>query len=103
MADATVRPLEHPRRPDRRGRLQTWSGSPAERSDMGSNKHYPEERPVHRVTVDGFWMDRIAGDQRALRPIRGRDRHVTFAEMPPKPEDYPGALPEMLYAGSLVF
>ena len=25
---------------------------------MGSDKHYPEERPVHRVTVDGFWIDR---------------------------------------------
>ena len=25
---------------------------------MGSDKHYPEERPRHRVTVDGFWMDR---------------------------------------------
>ena len=25
---------------------------------MGSDKHYPEERPSHRVTVDGFWMDR---------------------------------------------
>ena len=24
---------------------------------MGSNDHYPEERPVHRVTVDGFWID----------------------------------------------
>ena len=26
--------------------------------EMGSNDHYPEERPVHRVTVDGFWIDR---------------------------------------------
>ena len=24
---------------------------------MGSDKHYPEEAPAHRVTVDGFWMD----------------------------------------------
>src|SRR3954465_15103687 len=25
---------------------------------MGSDKHYPEEAPAHRATVDGFWMDR---------------------------------------------
>jgi sulfatase modifying factor 1 len=24
---------------------------------MGSANFYPEERPVHEVTVDGFWMD----------------------------------------------
>jgi 5'-3' exonuclease len=24
---------------------------------MGSNDFYPEDRPVHRVTVDRFWMD----------------------------------------------
>ena len=35
---------------------------------MGSDKHYPEEAPVHRVTVDGFWLDR----QRNAR--RGRHR-----------------------------
>jgi formylglycine-generating enzyme required for sulfatase activity len=29
--------------------------------------------------------------------------HRTFAEIPPDPKDYPGALPHMLYAGSLVF
>jgi len=29
--------------------------------------------------------------------------HVTFAEIPPDPKDYPGALPDMLFAGSLVF
>jgi hypothetical protein len=27
----------------------------------------------------------------------------TFAEVPPNPRDYPGALSEMLYAGSIVF
>jgi len=25
---------------------------------VGSDSHYPEERPEHRVTVDGFCMDR---------------------------------------------
>ena len=30
-------------------------------------------------------------------------RHVTFAEIPPDPKDYPGARPDMLFAGSLVF
>lgn len=25
---------------------------------MGSDRHYPEEAPVHRVTVDAFWIDR---------------------------------------------
>ena len=25
---------------------------------MGSDRHYPEEAPVHAVTVDGVWMDR---------------------------------------------
>ena len=26
---------------------------------MGSDGHYPEEAPVHRVTVDGFWIDAL--------------------------------------------
>ncbi len=24
---------------------------------MGSDVHYPEERPAHGVTVDDFWID----------------------------------------------
>ena len=70
---------------------------------MGSEKHYPEERPVHRVTVDGFWMDRYPVTNERFARFVEETRHVTFAEIPPRAEDYPGALPEMLYAGSLVF
>jgi formylglycine-generating enzyme required for sulfatase activity len=70
---------------------------------MGSNKHYPEEAPAHRVIVDPFWID--------VKPVTNRDfaqfvaatGHVTCAEVPPDPADYPGALPEMLRAGSLLF
>ena len=70
---------------------------------MGSDRHYPEEAPSHRVTVDDFWIDRCAGDQPPVQGVRSRHGHVTFAEIAPDPKDYPGALPHMLKAGSLVF
>jgi len=70
---------------------------------MGSDKHYPEEAPTHRVTVDGFWMDRYPVTNARFREFVEVTGHVTFAELPPNPDDYPGALPEMLYPGSLVF
>jgi len=70
---------------------------------MGSDRHYPEEAPVHRVTVDPFWMDRTPVANRQFREFVNSTGYVTFAEIPPDPKDYPGALPHMLYAGSLVF
>jgi len=70
---------------------------------MGSDKHYPEEAPVHRVTVDGFWMDRTPVTNRQFKEFIRATGHVSFAEIPPDARDYPGALPQMLYAGSLVF
>ena len=70
---------------------------------MGSDKHYPEEAPVHRVTVDGFWMDRTPVTNRQFKEFVRATGHVTFAEIPPDPKDYPGALPHMLFTGSLVF
>jgi formylglycine-generating enzyme required for sulfatase activity len=70
---------------------------------MGSDTHYPEERPAHRVTVDGFWMDCApVSNERFARFVQSTG-HITFAEIPPTAEDYPGALPEQLFAGSLVF
>lgn len=70
---------------------------------MGSDRHYPEEAPVHRVTVDGFWIDTAPVTNEQFAAFVRATGHVTFAEIPPDPKDYPGALPEMLYAGSLVF
>ena len=70
---------------------------------MGSDKHYPEEAPVHRVTVGDFWIDRTPVTNRQFREFVQATGHVTFAEIPPDPKDYPGALPDMLFAGSLVF
>jgi formylglycine-generating enzyme len=70
---------------------------------MGSDKHYPEERPAHHVSVDGFWIDRHPVTNARFETFVVATNHVTFAEIPPDPRDYPGALPDMLYAGSLVF
>ena len=70
---------------------------------MGSDRHYPEEAPVHTVTVDGFWMDRTPVTNAAFLQFVRATGYRTFAELTPKAEDYPGALPHMLRAGSLVF
>jgi sulfatase modifying factor 1 len=70
---------------------------------MGSNDHYPEEAPVHRVSVDGFWIDRTPVTNRQFKEFIKATGHVTTAQIVPDPKDYPGALPHMLYAGSLVF
>lgn len=70
---------------------------------MGSDRHYPEEAPVHRVTVDGFWIDATPVTNRQFEAFVEATGHVTVAEQEPDPDDYPGALPHMLRAGSLVF
>jgi sulfatase modifying factor 1 len=70
---------------------------------MGSDKHYPEEAPAHRVAVDGFWIDTHPVTNSQFGEFVRATGHVTVAEVSPNPTDYPGALPHMLFAGSLVF
>lgn len=70
---------------------------------MGSDKHYPEEAPSHRASVDPFWIDATPVTNRQFRAFVEATGHVTFAEIAPDPKDYPGALPHMLRAGSLMF
>jgi sulfatase modifying factor 1 len=76
---------------------------PAGTFRMGSDRHYPEEAPVHRVTVSSFFIDSTPVTNRHFKEFVKATGHVTFAETPPNPKDYPGALPHMIYAGSLVF
>jgi sulfatase modifying factor 1 len=70
---------------------------------MGSDKHYPEEAPAHRVAVDGFWIDCHPVTNQQFREFVSATGHVTFAEVAPDPANYPDALPELIFAGSLVF
>ena len=69
---------------------------------MGSDRHYPEEAPQHEVRVDGFGSTASISN-RDFEQFVENTGYVTFAEIPPDPENYPGALPEMLQAGSTVF
>lgn len=70
---------------------------------MGSDNHYPEEAPAHPVTVSGFWIDGTQVTNAAFRRFVKATGYVTVAERAPDPAQYPGALPEMLVPGSVVF
>ena len=70
---------------------------------MGSERFYAEERPVHEVKVDGLWMDRSEVTNEQFARFVAETSYVTLAERAPKAEDFPGAPPENLVAGSMVF
>jgi formylglycine-generating enzyme required for sulfatase activity len=70
---------------------------------MGSNCHYPEEAPQHRVCVEGFFIDRYPVTNHQFAAFADTTNYVTVAERPLNPAEYPGALAEMLAPGSLVF
>jgi sulfatase modifying factor 1 len=70
---------------------------------MGSDCHYAEEAPAHRVSLDGFWIDRTPVTNRQFKSFVNATGHVTTAQIAPDPNNYPGALAHMIYAGSLVF
>jgi len=70
---------------------------------MGSDRHYPEERPLRQAAVGDFWMDEHPVTNRQFAAFVAATGYRTFAETPPDPRDYPGMAPEMAVAGSAVF
>ncbi|HEY7177289.1 MAG TPA: formylglycine-generating enzyme family protein [Micromonosporaceae bacterium] len=70
---------------------------------MGSADFYPEERPVHPISVSGFWMDVHPVTVADFRRFVKATGHVTGAERAPEAADYPDADPDLLVPGSLVF
>lgn len=92
------------------GRPQGWEAAtdrmvwiPGGGFRMGSDHHYPEEAPSHHAIIDGFWIDRTPVTNRDFKAFVNATGHVTTAQIVPDRKDYPGALPKMLFAGSLVF
>src|SRR5437660_12156634 len=70
---------------------------------MGSEEFYPEEAPVRRVEVEGFWIDERPVTVGQFRRFVKQTGYVTVAERPLDPKLYPDADPALLVPGSLVF
>jgi formylglycine-generating enzyme required for sulfatase activity len=62
-----------------------------------------DSRPIHRVYVDGFWMDKTAVTNEQFAKFVKATGYVTVAERTPTAAEFPGAPPENLVAGSVVF
>jgi formylglycine-generating enzyme required for sulfatase activity len=76
---------------------------PAQTYAMGSDRHYPEEGPVHQVSVDGFWIEAHQVTNAQFEAFVDATGYSTVAERPLDPADFPGAPAENLQPGSMVF
>ncbi len=71
--------------------------------DCGGPDGMADARPIHRVYIDGFWMDRTEVTNEEYRQFVHATGYVTVAERIPRQEDFPDAPPENLVPGSIVF
>ena len=62
-----------------------------------------DARPIHRVYVDGFWMDQTDVTNEQFAKFVAATGYVTIAEQKPTAEEFPSAPPDKLVAGSTVF
>ena len=63
----------------------------------------PDALPVHLVSVTGFWMDTTPVTNADFDRFVNATHYVTVAERKPDPGDFPGAPPDKLVPGSIVF
>ena len=70
---------------------------------MGSTSFYPEEAPIHPVTVGPFAIERHPVTNAAFAEFVAATGYVTVAERPMDPALYPGVAEEDLLPGALVF
>ena len=76
---------------------------PGGTTTIGSDRHYPEERPPRLVEVGDVWWDEHPVTNAEFARFVEETGHVTVAEVAPDPADFPGADPALLVPGSQVF
>jgi formylglycine-generating enzyme required for sulfatase activity len=84
------------------GEFSMGANDPPDMDDVGM-KATLDARPIHRVYVDGFYMDKTDVTNAQFARFVKATGYVTVAERTPRAEDFPGAPPENLVAGSVVF
>ena len=71
--------------------------------EHGGHDPMQDARPIHRVFVDGFWMDATEVTNAQFARFVKATGYVTVAERKPTAQEFPGAPEANLVAGSVVF
>ena len=69
----------------------------------GTSDAMGDAQPIHRVQVDGFWMDETEVTNEQFEKFVNGAHYLTVAERRPAASDFPDEPAEKLVAGSLVF
>jgi formylglycine-generating enzyme required for sulfatase activity len=85
------------------GEFSMGAQDPPDIGDAVGMQATTDSRPIHRVYVDGFWMDATEVTNAQFAAFVKDTGYVTLAERIPDAGDFPGAPPENLVAGSVVF
>ena len=85
------------------GEFSMGAQDPRDLHDAVGMQATTDSRPVHRVVVDGFWMDATEVTNEQFARFVKATGYVTVAEQTPRAEDFPGAPAESLVPGSVVF
>jgi formylglycine-generating enzyme required for sulfatase activity len=84
------------------GEFSMGANDPPDMDDVGMQATR-DARPIHRVYVDGFYMDKTDVTNAQFAKFVKATGYVTVAERKPSAEDFPEAPPENLVAGGVVF
>jgi formylglycine-generating enzyme len=84
------------------GEFSMGAAEPPGMNDVGM-KATTDSRPIHRVHVDGFWMDATEVTNAQFEAFVKATGYVTLAERAPRAEEFPGVPRENLVAGSVIF
>jgi formylglycine-generating enzyme required for sulfatase activity len=84
------------------GEFSMGAADPPGMDEVGMQATH-DSRPIHRVYVDSFYMDKTDVTNAEFAKFVKATSYMTVAERTPRAEDFPGAPPENLVAGSVVF